>query len=213
MPFCMAYIPLRLAKYDIYVYIYHLHPCPFREWDTEWVNRWAHQWVNKQKRLLFVVHFCIELSPCVLTHSSERQGADREVHKTVIGQQSSTGGLVSHFVYHLYKEELCFAHESESTHCPCRDLHLLTTLLCICMCAVSVVRYLVIWWEDVEGQRFLSLIDELDRFIHPADWQDGKQRSKYLLLHHLRLRLHVTQNCGGYTQHTNTFAQLSAWKP
>lgn len=73
------------------------------------------------------------------------------------------------------------------------------------VCVMPAVRYLVIVWEDIQGQRFLSLIDKLDRFVQAADWQDGKQRSEYLLLHHLRLWLHVPQNCGGWTQHTNIF--------
>lgn len=62
---------------------------------------------------------------------------------------------------------------------------------------MSAVRYLVILCEDVECQRFLSFIDKLNGFLQAADRQDGKQRSEYLLLHHLRLWLHIPQNCGG----------------
>lgn len=67
----------------------------------------------------------------------------------------------------------------------------------VCACFLSAVRYRVILCEDVKGQRFFSLVDKLDCLIQAVDGQDGKQRSEYLLLHHLCLRLHVSQHCGG----------------
>ena len=48
------------------------------------------------------------MSVCVLTHSTERQRADRVVYEAVVGQQSSTGCLVSHFIYHLQTDERRF---------------------------------------------------------------------------------------------------------
>lgn len=56
--------------------------------------------------------------------------------------------------------------------------------------------------EDVEGQRLFSSVDELDGFVQAAHWQDGQQRAKYLLLHHLCLWLHVLQDCRGWKSHT-----------
>ena len=86
----------------------------------------------------------------------------------------------------------------QTAHAGVSGLLPLTTLAeCQNTTFVYQVKYLVIGGEDVEGQRFLSLVDKLDGFIQAADGHDGKQRSKYLLLHYLRLWLHVTQNCGG----------------
>ncbi len=79
---------------------------------------------------------------------------------------------------------------------------------CACTCMMSAVRHLVIRSEDVEGQGFLSLIDKPDCFVQAADRHDGKQRSKYLLLHHLRLGLHITQNHGGLTKHRSTMRHM-----
>lgn len=45
------------------------------------------------------------LSAKVLTHASKWQRTDRIMHQTVVGQQSSTGGFISHSVYDLQSRE------------------------------------------------------------------------------------------------------------
>lgn len=52
--------------------------------------------------------------------------------------------------------------------------------------------YLVVGAEDVEGQRFLSLVDEVDGLVYAASTQDGQKGSKDLFLHDLCLGLHIS---------------------
>lgn len=57
--------------------------------------------------------------------------------------------------------------------------------------------YLVVAGEDVDHQRFLPVVDELDGLVHAAHADDGQQRPKDLLRHHFGLHRHIFQHGGG----------------
>lgn len=135
---------------------------------------------------------------CVLTHSSKRQRADRKMHQTVVGQQSSAGGLVSHSLYHLHTKGKGFTFMTRLQI----DVSLSPPSVSFSrglrwIGPIKTSGYLFILCEDVEGQRFFPFVDELDGFVQAAHGHDGQQRPKYLLLHHLRLWLHIPEDCGG----------------
>lgn len=46
-----------------------------------------------------------------------------------------------------------------------------------------VLTRLLVVAEDVERQRFLSLVDEADGVVHVTNGHDGQHRAKDLLLH------------------------------
>lgn len=55
----------------------------------------------------------------------------------------------------------------------------------------SVLTGLLVGAEDVEGQGFLSLVDEADGIVHVTNSHDGQHRAKDLLLHQPRVGWHV----------------------
>lgn len=64
---------------------------------------------------------------------------------------------------------------------------------------LSVSSRLLVRAEDVEGQRFLPLIDEADGIVHVADGHYGQHGAKDLLLHQPGVGWHILQHrrrCG-----------------